>query len=1013
MRILDLIEALTRDQYRTLRQKPDYNFDKNRYQEIFGGKWRIVLPVSVETNQDKLNKAETKVTKFLDNLGYEIVDYKAGLAKQNLEKYETRIDTLAKAEIDKFGLGVSHDYDTLNALGYDSIVADLKKKNKFDKRTVKIGGLLQSDPELLKLFMNDGSRSSKYVPQNNFAVVISRHPVDIGAMSTGQNWDSCMSLPDPTKGDIGGENCFYVPTEIAIGSVVAYLVTRGNENLKDKPIARILIKPYVNTNNPNDVALEMEGKVYYEYSKYSVNVPEITKFKDTVQTWLDNVNKLTNKKGTYHRHEKSYPDLDSSEAIEKEINIDKNSLEYIVSKTPEKYFTSENKVEGTSFYQIDDVKIQDAYLKNNSSYLRRIFKLDFNITLENINLNPNIILKLTPSQFNDNPSTYVDDIARSNFVKLLEAVINKNPKIFIDFIDHGTGRGDIRIEQEKMLVTLALDKDPTIVSDIDETIINDLSLDITKYIKLSIEKNPLSFDVIYRYHPESIDKDEELKYKYFDNAIKYIASNDIEMDRVIAFYSNLTGRNIDREKLVESVKTLIKSGYRIFNEYPNIRVFKNVSSDEAYELIEENLKTFGINSNFYNIIYYIREMTEHFGKNTFNISEVSLRLIEEFFNNSGIVNNILTFLTVDINEEIYERVKNISNLLLKNNKIPFSSIISFIRLVNSNNVELTNKLMLDLVNNNKEYFKQYFESNDLRYSWEDIDFDKVLKIIIRKMPREEAKKYVTSVIKQALNTDRTIKYCQKILYELSLIDVVQSNDPIKDFANNWGSETGQYNLDNNMLFLITEKSDFIDEKFSSLLNVAANKIVKQLKDSKDPLELLSKYYPVDIGSDVNSSKLSTQLNAFKNLRRLLQYGDNYEYFDALASGINFKTLHIDSINHRIKSLYPIIERINSERTDDKKPYYDMAKYDKEVYGTLVGMLVHLVMVMKSRDKMMKVKRIKDFEEFINLSSKFYNLYWKTVKQVYSEHGSSHYVYGDLEKMYQEKLASTKNYVEIL
>ena len=36
--------------------------------------------------------------------------------------------------------------------------------------------------------------------------------------------------------------------------------------------------------------------------------------------------------------------------------------------------------------------------------------------------------------------------------------------------------------------------------------------------------------------------------------------------------------NIDREKLFESVKTLIKSGYKIFDEYQNIRVFKNVSS---------------------------------------------------------------------------------------------------------------------------------------------------------------------------------------------------------------------------------------------------------------------------------------------------------------------------------------------------------------------------------------------------------------------------------------------------
>jgi hypothetical protein len=229
---------------------------------------------------------------------------------------------------------------------FDAKVADDLAKFKasipIDTRPKKIGSLLQGEnyKEVLKLFVNDPVRKivepSKKI---EFSIVISRHPVDIGAMSTNQKWSSCMRLPNADKPKInafwpsnptigtrhyagnetwewngtewlekGGVNCHYVPVEISIGSIIAYLTHRGYENFKDKdPEARILIKPYVNNNNASDIALGIEGRAYSS-AAYPEGTEVIKQFDEEVQKWIDNANTLTNKKGIYNRHDRSYAD---------------------------------------------------------------------------------------------------------------------------------------------------------------------------------------------------------------------------------------------------------------------------------------------------------------------------------------------------------------------------------------------------------------------------------------------------------------------------------------------------------------------------------------------------------------------------------------------------------------------------------------------------------------------------------------------------------------------------------
>lgn len=99
-------------------------------------------------------------------------------------------------------------------------------------RQVRIGKVL---PQTLKqVFANDPIRQVK---GKNHMMVISRHPYDIGGMSTDRGWTSCQNLK-------AGSLCHYVPDDIKAGTIIAYLTTTKDTNLKN-PIGRLLIKPYI------------------------------------------------------------------------------------------------------------------------------------------------------------------------------------------------------------------------------------------------------------------------------------------------------------------------------------------------------------------------------------------------------------------------------------------------------------------------------------------------------------------------------------------------------------------------------------------------------------------------------------------------------------------------------------------------------------------------------------------------------------------------------------------------
>ena len=126
---------------------------------------------------------------------------------------------------------------------WDEIVTQVKQEAK-----TKIDAILKLYDEIPEV---KRARENK---TKTFYIVFSKHAYDIAGMSTNRGWTSCMNL-------YSGINKHYIQYDVADGTMVAYLVANDDLNIK-RPIARVAIKPFVNTDDATDVFYEPEEKVY-------------------------------------------------------------------------------------------------------------------------------------------------------------------------------------------------------------------------------------------------------------------------------------------------------------------------------------------------------------------------------------------------------------------------------------------------------------------------------------------------------------------------------------------------------------------------------------------------------------------------------------------------------------------------------------------------------------------------------------------------------------------------------
>lgn len=265
----------------------------------------------------------------------------------NLEKSEEEeLQTPSKDKIISY----------LNQANYE--VVDFKEglvRKKGDKNIVRLGKVLtmlsKSDPEaknLLNAYNNEKSVMALDTP-DDYVMVISKHPYDIGGMATDRVWRSCMNLRS-------GEERQYVPIDIEKGTIVSYLLNKNDLNIKN-PIARISIKPFISVSNKKNVLYGIEqesvkyGRQHEGYVKKLINVFDIAQKEKT---------------GIFKKDEKLYSDNIKRGFI---ANLSKEDVEKFKSKIKEfrDGLTLEKTIE--KYYWVLKANIQDAIIGEDRNLL--------------------------------------------------------------------------------------------------------------------------------------------------------------------------------------------------------------------------------------------------------------------------------------------------------------------------------------------------------------------------------------------------------------------------------------------------------------------------------------------------------------------------------------------------------------------------------------------------------------------------------------------------------------------
>ena len=198
------------------------------------------------------SKEETEIVKELssefEEAGYELVDIKQGYARQKGKSNNFKIGKL----LEKLQYQRNKEIEAEFASGQISKILRDRNISYSNKRY----------EELKTSFENLPSRIG-----GQFEIVISKNPHDLGSMSTGRGWESCMNL---AKG--GHRKDVYC--EVAYGGFVAYLIKSQDKNI-EKPLARIHIRRF---DNKKGLSIAMPEETVYGN--------EVPGFLEKIQNWL-------------------------------------------------------------------------------------------------------------------------------------------------------------------------------------------------------------------------------------------------------------------------------------------------------------------------------------------------------------------------------------------------------------------------------------------------------------------------------------------------------------------------------------------------------------------------------------------------------------------------------------------------------------------------------------------------------------------------------------------------------
>ena len=278
----------------------NYSSD-NIYKKLFNNKYRVALDINISSEDlAKLDEVPylngyLDISEVIDSMKLLIIKYYEILNK-NEEIAALKKNTNYNEDI-IFTKNYIEGYYISPVTGIKISIGKIFNLVKKKDPEFKIKD--QNTIDIEKIYNN------RVVPFKG-KIIISRHPYDIAGMSTDRGWTSCMNL--------GGSGSYknYVFPAIINGTLIAYLVNENDTNI-NKPISRLLIKPYVKRgeapdfDNPNWL-LKVSNVYGQNYEKFSI----------IVQDWFDTNwnNKIKNNITDYtvfRLHDSSYRENDEED----------------------------------------------------------------------------------------------------------------------------------------------------------------------------------------------------------------------------------------------------------------------------------------------------------------------------------------------------------------------------------------------------------------------------------------------------------------------------------------------------------------------------------------------------------------------------------------------------------------------------------------------------------------------------------------------------------------------------
>lgn len=500
---------------------------------------RLIYAELTPSQKSLVKKYERQRNKSLKFGEFNFNGFGRAYFKVNYTEKELEIDPEIKEVLDKAGF-FCPDYKE----GYVYKNGDTELKRKYGLISILDKNVKDKDrfKQLKKLFDGRLGTGRKEVSKK-LLLVISHNSEDIGAMSTGRDWTSCMNLKDGMYKDTALKQVKY-------GGMVAYLIFEDDKNI-EHPIARIAIKRFINELDENAYVFAAENRIYGE-----IDTAKNANMQEQLRKLLEKSNKVTGKSsGIYvRRDEDSYSDSKVNEIVKltpKNVNeiLMKFNEGHIVNKITNLIINDEIKVK----YLKKDVF--ERFFNNMNSYSQYIVIMNNKIkskkyiiqTIKHLlagrgfNDYASMVLSLLIYGNIKNKKLYIElfKIANEGIVKRIISEKDNNPELYNLFLNYILKNKDIYLLEtfiERGLVDLNEDLLKLYLKERPRALI-----EILENKEDIIKNNKNYIDIIINYFNKNDDGDNSL-YKFLDLFNEYMT--DEQIDKILKNLANGYYQNV-------------------------------------------------------------------------------------------------------------------------------------------------------------------------------------------------------------------------------------------------------------------------------------------------------------------------------------------------------------------------------------------------------------------------------------------------------------------------------------